>query len=212
MYKILIIVLNFIFLSTVFAQEVKYTERNIYKGSKGVIDFSVCDINNDGKDDLVAINSFTHSLFWLEQISYANFSHQEISGMLEYPTAFVICDLNNDNLLDIVVSDVSGLYLFIQTDSLQFIKKSISDKSDDSWKLIALDYDMDNDLDIISCSRNNDNILVHINDNMSFDIIEVTTSDASPQSLDVADFNKDGELDFISTSRDKENLSLFSRN
>ena len=211
MRKSLLLLLNFLFISTAMTQELKYAETNIYKGSKGITDFDICDLNNDGKEDVVAINSFTHSLFWLEQVSYAEFNHHEISGMLEYPTASAICDLNNDNLLDIVVSDEFGLYYFIQTDSLQFTKTTISDKSADSWKVIALDYDMDNDLDIISASRKNNNILIHINNNLNFDIIEVTTSDASPQSLDVADFNKDGELEFISTSRDKENLSFFTK-
>jgi len=198
---------------TLFANEKDFTPnyepKLIYQGEKGLIDFEILDFNNDQINDIVIINYFLHSIDWLEGTNHGKYITHNISTLFESPSKFLVEDFNSDGKKDIVVSGKNGLYIFVQANAYNFIRRKISESIVDCWGMKAVDIDRDDDLDLVTISQKNNMLMWHKNTNGDFQNILISDTLTKVYSLDLIDANQDNKIDLVVSSKKMDNVILY---
>ena len=198
---------------TLFANEKdfipNYEPKLIYQGEKGLIDFEILDFNNDQINDIVIINYFLHSIDWLEGTSHGKYITHNITTLFEAPSKFLVEDFNGDGKKDVVVSGKNGLYIFVQANAYNFIRRKISESIIDCWGMKAVDIDRDDDLDLVTISQKNNILMWHKNTDGDFQNILISDSLTKVYSLDLIDANQDNNIDLVVSSKKMDNVILY---
>ncbi|MGM0581029.1 MAG: T9SS type A sorting domain-containing protein [Bacteroidota bacterium] len=147
--------------------------------------------------------------FTLAQINFNEVGIDSISSKvstLEYNNVqFHFLDTNSDSYTDLVLNDGINTLLFVNDGNGNF---SFSKQLDIVGRIRKLvDYDFDNDIDIVSLEDNIDQLRVYLNNGTNtFIESNIIESEASAcgfgcfDSIDFGDANNDGYMDVISSS------------
>ncbi len=192
------------------------TAYSTIKGT-GPTDVVVGDLNNDGQLDIVATLYFNVGIIVFLGYGDGTFFRQLVysTGSQSHPSACALGDVNNDNRLDVVVSDYNNgnvVVLLGNGDESFSNKISYSTGSDSYPTSVALgDFNNDTVLDIVVTNYNTNTIGVFLGFtyiNGSREGICSTGSSPHPRAVALADFNKDTQLDIVMTNYGLDNVEV----
>jgi hypothetical protein len=178
---------------------------------------AVGDLNNDGRLDIV-VSLYTDSSI-IVFIGYGNgtFSRQSVytTGSQSYPSACVLGDVNNDNRLDVVITDLYNdnvVVLFGDGDGSFSNRRNYSTGSvSESVSITLGDFNNDSILDIVVANQNTNTIGVFLGFtyiNGVRESIYSTGSSPHPRAVALADFNKDTQLDIVMANYGLDNVEV----
>jgi hypothetical protein len=186
----------------------------------GPTDACVGDLNNDGRLDIVVTlhDSFGIIVF----LGYGNdtFSRQLIysTGSQSQPFACALGDVNNDNRLDVAVSDFGNgnVVVLLGDGHGSFSNKiSYSTGSDSGSISVAFgDFNNDSILDIVVANYNTNTIGVLLGFSYIYGVREsicATGSFSHLRAVALADFNKDTQLDIVMANYGLDNVEVLLR-
>lgn len=194
----------------------EYKKRIIHPLS-GAIKVEIANMDNDEEDEIVVLFAQEHEL-----IMIWDYENNTLSGKqaLQFQPAFgavdfQLRDMNGDGLKDIIVgngdnSDLStvlknyhGIRVFINNGAKEFSEGYFMPTHGVS-KIVAEDFDLDGDTDIISISNFGDftnpnfksvRLLLNKGD-LNFDVSGIKDlPDFRWQTIDVSDYDNDGDID-----------------
>jgi len=178
---------------------------------------SVGDLNADGKDDIffgsskyIASQVYVQGDSTFQQITYPEIKMDSIKEDI----TSIIADFNNDGINDLIIGTGGADFFnemkpltdsyYISSDSV-FTKKAFPEMFENTSVLLKLDYDHDNDLDIIVCNQsisadygNRPNSYLLKNTDGNFNITENPFNQLGMiTDAIVTDFNNDGWEDLL---------------
>jgi hypothetical protein len=211
--KKIILFIWFIFLSSVIYSQVEFSDPNIIaddfepRANKSI---SVCDIDNDGDNDVVATDYTAIGemplLTWYENDGSGNFTRHIVStenlSSEENICGTCVCtaDLDNDNDRDIILGAFTG------ENSIAWFENIDNNGNFSSFKTIkgteghhfwphAADFDNDGDADVIDADW--DGLEFYRNTNGHGTFNKETINGDAPASLISLDVGNDGDNDII---------------
>lgn len=174
------------------------------------------DIDNDSDSDVLIIERNADRVAWYENLDgLGNFGSKiTISTDLDWPIFGVVGDIDNDNDIDILsygydgdnvgwLENINGQGSF---SGLQVITTEV----DSPIQVFLADIDLDNDLDVVSTSLNDNKIAWYenIDGQGSFGPQLIISLDiVHPRTLFVQDLDNDGDNDIITSYWDNDNES-----
>lgn len=179
------------------------------------------DFNHDNHLDIAVTNSIAHDVGVL--IGYGNGSFADvifyIGDMNSLPVAIALGDLNNDNWLDMIVTNFG-------TDTINILLASMHGRIEQQMiyfaGLSSRPYsvgigDLNNDtyLDIVVANLLLDSVGVFMgygNGSFANEIMYSTSSGSRPSSVTVGDFNNDHRLDIAVANTNTQNIGIFFGN
>ncbi|CAF3652269.1 unnamed protein product [Rotaria sp. Silwood1] len=185
-----------------------FTTAAIYSAGIGSIPsrIAVGDIDNDNHLDIVFGNGGNSSIgiFY----GYGNGSFPSVtmysSVISSYAQAIAIGDINNDSLLDIVVSitNPSGLLFFVNHNNRSFrmIEFYSTGSQSTPYSIALADFNRDNRSDVVIANTDFNEMRVLMgygNGTFSKERTYPTGSESEPYFVIVTDFNHDDQLDII---------------
>ncbi|CAF1427744.1 unnamed protein product [Adineta ricciae] len=178
----------------------------------------IADFNNDNRSDIAVVNRVAGTVGLFLATDNGNFTYRAVFsvGTGAGPNAGAIADFNNDGRMDIVVNIYynRAFEILLGQGDGTFISKasySIDSLARPSWTTIA-DWNNDNQLDIIVCSCDTNNIFVfygygdgtfHAGRTYS------TGNNSCPLSSAAGDFNKDGLFDIVTGNANSGTIGVF---
>ena len=178
----------------------------------------IANLNNDEWTDLVVANHGRNNIGILYGYNYATFVlHRTYStGYRSLPGSVSVSDMNNDNRLDIVVTNelLNNIVMFLGDENGSFTNQITYSTGDDSHPRAMVVADMNNDtwLDIIVGNVRTHSLRVLLsNSNGTFEnkIINLVGINSSPTLIIVGDLNNDNRLDVITTDYNRDNVAVF---
>jgi len=116
---------------------------------------AIGDVNGDGFDDLYLCQPSgvpNQLLLRAEDGTVRNVSAEAGMDWLDFASAALIVDLDNDGDQDIAIATNSGVVVVEQVSPLRFERRALLQAADsDVESLSAIDYDLDGDLDLYLC-------------------------------------------------------------
>jgi hypothetical protein len=196
-----------------FSNQTPYSTR---KGS-GPTDVVVGDLNNDGRLDIVVTLYYSFGIIVFLGYGNGTFSRQLIysTGSRSRPYACALGDVNNDNRLDVAVTDNSNgnvVVLMGDGDGRFSNKRNYSTGSDSGPISVAFgDFNNDRILDIVVANKNTNTIGVFLGFpyiNGVRESICSTGSSPYPRAVALGDFNKDTQLDIVMANYGLNNVEV----
>ncbi|CAF1085715.1 unnamed protein product [Adineta ricciae] len=179
------------------------------------------DLNNDHQIDIVSANYYGNNIqiffghgdgLLTDPISYS-------TGSGSYPTSVAISDFNNDQHLDIVVTNFNtdNIGIFYNYGNGSFKNQLIYSTNSQSYPIFvtAGDFNRDNQSDIIVANYYAHNIGIFYNyGNGSFknQIIYSTNTGSYPRCIAISDFNNDNYPDVVVANSGLNNIGIFLNN
>ncbi|CAF2520379.1 unnamed protein product [Rotaria sp. Silwood2] len=182
---------------------------------------AVHDFNNDGRVDIVVVNSGTNDIGIL--LGYGNGSFATMirysTGENSKPVAIVLTDINNDGRIDIVVTNsaTKNIGILFGHGNLIFDDIIICPTGNNSrpQSVAVGDFDNDGQMDIVITNYHDDSISIFLGyENGSF-TTQVTYSagyQSWPSWITVGDFNNDNRLDIATSNFNMNNVGIFLGN
>ena len=172
--------------------------------------FTVADINNDGRPDLIVSDSYNSGLTTYIQnptpqpaTGYAQ--HQYTAG--NNSIGLAAADINNDGQTDLITADSQGATLTVLTNNGSGIFGSnvTLNVGSQPFSVAAADINNDGRVDLISANFNGGSITIYTNHGGIF--VSNTTinlplapSAHQPYSIVAADLNNDGKVDLVTAN------------
>ncbi|CAF1095868.1 unnamed protein product [Rotaria sordida] len=185
-------------------------------GTNGI---DIGDVNKDNKLDIVVVNRNDGNVGVFLGQGNGSFSEQETfsTGNGSSPAGLALNDLNNDNILDLVVtSHENGLLLvFLGTGNGTFTKTlELSTGSNSGPYLIVInDFNKDNRRDIAVGNGDGNYVGIFLGDGTGkFSAQTIYSIESGPYALVTADFNRDGLLDIVTANYYGNNTSILLGN
>lgn len=149
--------------------------------------------NNDDYLDIVAVNANTHDLTVLPGNGDGTFKAGVVSLAGYSPHSVIACNLNGDNLDDIVISGSGGTYAYVSTGNYNFSELI---PCGSGYASAVGDFDNDGDIDVATTDWNQDKMFIYLNNGLGIFIEaqSISTSDY-PHTIIAADVNNDGKQD-----------------
>ncbi len=177
----------------------------------------VGDFNHDNNLDIAAVNFGTSSIVVLFGVGDGTFllGRPFLTGFGSQPFTLSIGDFNNDNQLDIAVTNnfANNLVIFLASRSEPFGSVSLYaiDAGSQSHSVVTGDLDNDGRSDSVLTNPGLDNIRVSIGYDLQ-DFEEVysysTGNGSAPWSVALADFNNDTYLDIVVANSKTDNIMI----
>jgi hypothetical protein len=193
------------------AQQIPFTDQSslLPSGLSSGNSIAVCDMNNDGKDDIVRASQNVTMFIDYQQAPNALFTEQSFSNYLDDPWAMCVGDVNNDMYNDVMWGGGS-VYVYLWNGS-QYVGGNATTAAGQNYIFVQgtnfADVNNDGNLDVFSC---NDIDMPHIylgngsggwTDGQS--TMPLATFPASDNSGNYAsiwsDINNDGLIDLMIT-------------
>ncbi|CAF3754506.1 unnamed protein product, partial [Adineta steineri] len=196
-----------------FADQITYS----VSAGTGPYDIAIGDVNNDDHQDIIitiyAIQSILIFLGGGDGVFLQGNTYSTGSG--SEPLSTAVGDLNNDNQLDIIVSNcgTNNVIVFIgEGDGTFPVQRTYStgNNSCPTWTALG-DINNDSIIDIIVADNGTNMIGVFLGSSYITGILEDTYSTGSsphPHGLALGDFNHDGQLDIIIANYDLNNVGV----
>jgi streptogramin lyase len=180
-------------------------------------DLAEADFNNDGRSDIVVVNSNTSTIGVF--LGYGNGSFAAIltysTGNYSYPMAVTVSDFNNDKQLDIVVADIAidsiGILLGYGNGTFSIVKTYSTGQGSAPFAITFGDFNNDDRLDIVVANIASNSIAVLLGygdgtfeNQMTFS----TGSNSQPYWVTVGDFNSDNRLDVATANFNGDNVGI----
>lgn len=129
----------------------------IGRASGGAKTLETIDFNNDGLDDLMAINLFDGEVLAYENLGDGSFSTKKFKSGINYPSAMDSFDWNNDGYQDLFIAEygvgVSGIKMYLNDGNGDFIfEKKFTFETARPYAFSVLDYDLDGLPDMVISS------------------------------------------------------------
>ena len=197
----------------------RFTTVKMYSsGGSFPISVAVGDLNDDHRLDIVVANFATNNLGILLGDGNGAFPTVELyfNGPRSGPQSIAICDLNNDDHMDILVanSGTDSIGVLFGYGNGTFQNQVILSRLQSFrpvWVLVS-DFNNDNLIDIAISNYNADTVGVLLgNGNVTFAPMTIysTGSSSTPGCLNAGDFNNDNILDLAVVNRGTSNIRLF---
>ncbi|CAF1482117.1 unnamed protein product [Rotaria sp. Silwood1] len=177
----------------------------------------VGDFNNDSRLDIVVTNYGGYSIGVFLGNGDGTFSNQTeySTGYYSWPWGITIGDFNNDDRLDVVVSNQYGysIGVFLGNRNGSFSNQIEYPTGENSLPIgIAVgDFNNDNRMDIVVANYGSDNVGVFFGTGNGMFLTQVTYSTgyvSGPYWVTVGDFNKDDQLDIAVTLSLSDKLAI----
>ncbi|CAF0743855.1 unnamed protein product [Adineta ricciae] len=192
----------------------KNVSTNIYDQSQII----VADFNKDTKLD-IAITDYSNSriIILLGDQSFA-YTNRLIywNGFGTNPSSIATRDINNDNRLDILVTNYAtnsiGVYLGYDPGVFKNTNSYFTGDFSNPKSIATGDLNNDNQTDIIVGNNQADNIGIFFgsgNGTFSNQTTYSTGSNSTPSCLQITDFNNDQRLDIIVTLSKSDTIGIF---
>ncbi|CAF0975299.1 unnamed protein product [Rotaria sp. Silwood1] len=177
------------------------------------------DLNNDGSIDIAVTNQDTKNIGIFFGHGNGTFSSQTTIpiGFESILTMIAIADLNNDTILDIVVSDlgkgdgnISVLYGY-GYGKFAMLKTYSTGVNSYPTCFVIYDFNNDNRVDLAIIIPNTATIIIMLRDKITPFATQITISignDSSPTSVAVGDFNNDDRLDIAVANAGTHNIGI----
>ena len=178
---------------------------------------AVAHLNNDHHLDFIVANSGTNSIGIFLSNDNGTFQDQQriLTGDQSRPSSIVVCHINDDQDLDIVVANYlnNNLGIFLGNGNGTFNNQIIIslDSSHPVFVTFA-DLNNDNHTDLVVANDGTHSIsILHGYGDGSFDHQQIysTGYDSFPSSIGIADFNQDHYLDLAVTNSGTNNIGIF---
>src|SRR5215469_316368 len=169
--------------------------------SYGVGDFpsagAVGDVNNDGKQDVVTVNSVGGNLSALLGNGNGTFRPAISSGSnLGGSQAMVLADFNNDGFLDVATAgNPSTVTVLGGNGTGSFTLKGTITLAAEGLSLVAADFNGDGNIDLVAATAGAGVSVLLGNGDGTFQSPVLYSAGVGPNDVAVADFNGDGKLD-----------------
>ncbi|CAF3678182.1 unnamed protein product [Adineta steineri] len=176
------------------------------------------DINKDNYIDIISVNSLNDTITLFMGDENTSFQIQKIysTGSNSYPTGITFADFNNDNRLDLVLTNknTNNIGLLIGYDYASFYNQITYSNMNalGPWGIRVADFNHDNYLDIIISFSltNNIGILLGTNNETFMDLFLFSTGDNSiPRAILTADFNNDNHSDILVVNFGLSNIAIY---
>jgi hypothetical protein len=178
---------------------------------------AVGDFNNDSRLDIAFANSGSDNVGILLGYGDGQFSSHMIypTGCQSHPNSIILDDFNNDNRLDIVVSNfgTGNVGILLGNGNGTFASQTTysTDANSQPYSVAVGDFNNDSRLDIAvaNLGTNNVGILFGYGDGTFANQTTYSTSDDSyPKAVAIGDFNNDGRLDIIIANFGASNIGV----
>ena len=179
---------------------------------------SVVDLDNDGDNDIVELHSHHNAIRMLENKDGAFVTKHEVysAGSVIAPIQPRFIDWDHDGDLDVLVaSQVSGevsLYLFDAQSQTFSGRRAVLSNVPDIYELKTIDFDNDNDYDLLLVQRLKHDVLLVENKDGKFDADDVinvfSPRPAGGTTIRIADIDNDGDEDMVSAMRNSISYRL----
>lgn len=149
--------------------------------------------NNDNFLDIVAVNSNESNLSVLPSNGDGTFAARVVSPAGYAPTSVIACNLNGDNLDDLIISSSQGTYAFVAVGNCKFSERITCGSG---YNSAVGDFDNDGDTDVATTDWNQSKIFIYLNNGAaSFTELQVIYAPGHPEEIIAADINNDGKQD-----------------
>jgi len=149
--------------------------------------------NNDNFLDIVAVNANEGKLTVLPNNGDGTFAVGVVSPAGYAPTSVITCNLNGDNLDDLVISGSSETYAYVSIGNCEF---SPLIPCGSGYSSAVGDFDKDGDTDVATTDWNQDKMFIYLNNGAaSFTAAQVINTSDYPQQIIAEDINNDGKQD-----------------
>ena len=186
-----------------------FTENLVDDNLNRVNAIDVDDVDNDGDNDIVAINSNDGKINLYKNDGNGNFIKQMI-GQVSGGMDVKIHDLNNDGNPEIIALGINQLAYFKNNGNGTFgLRQMIDDALIQGREIEIADFDNDGDNDIALTDRFDNSLSVFENDNLVFtkDIIDNNLSQV--ESISISDFDGDNDIDIFTSSLGDNEINYF---
>ncbi|WP_276481284.1 FG-GAP-like repeat-containing protein [Paraflavitalea pollutisoli] len=182
--------------------------RKTFNTGENPVDLAVRDMNNDGKPDVVTVNSNGHSISVLQNLSTAStisFAAKVDFATGQWPHGLSIDDLTGDGKPDVVVANHDGKSISLLRNTSQGGALSFAPKIDQGvggivYCAVTADFNGDGLIDIAATNASTGRVLVFRNLGVTSDTVrlappkEIVTT-GQPLYIAAADLNGDGKPD-----------------
>ncbi|UII22200.1 FG-GAP-like repeat-containing protein [Fulvivirga ligni] len=130
--------------------EPAFNDKSISSNLISPFDVKAGDIDGDGDLDLVVPWASSGIVTWHENDGELNFT-EHIAGSIK-ATGVFLADLNLDGNMDILAGNQQDTLVWFQNDGAQnFTKHAIANNAARPYKIYAIDFDGDGDMDVLAC-------------------------------------------------------------
>jgi hypothetical protein len=180
------------------------------------VSIETSDFNNDHHLDIVVVNIQSKNIYALLGYGNGSFSDPIVSvdGNNMDPTSVTVGDFNNDNLLDICVSDSGGTIIVYHGIGDGFFRHpiiySIGFSTNPAW-VVAGYFNTDDYLDIAVANSGSNTVEIFFGggcDPYSSQMTYFSGDDSRPIFVTVGDVNNDHYLDILVTKEDTNNVGI----
>jgi hypothetical protein len=182
------------------------------------ISVAVSDFNNDNRLDIVVANGWAYNvgIFY----GYGDGTFSDIitysTGSYSTPISVVVGDFNNDDRLDVAVTNygTDNIGVFFGHGNGTFSSQTTFSTGSGSkpYALAIGDFNNDNQLDIAVANYGSNNLgvlLGCINGTFFSQLTYLTGDDSQPFSIAAGDFNNDSRLDVVVANLATDNVAVF---
>ncbi|CAF1361048.1 unnamed protein product [Adineta steineri] len=183
----------------------------------GPYTITIGDVNNDKHQDIIITMFFSQNILIFFGYGNGTFvkGNTYSTGSGSQPLSVAIGDLNNDNRLDIFVSNcvTDNVAVFIGASDGTFLNQRTYSTGNNSCptRVVLSDINNDNILDMVVADNGTNMIGVFLGSTYMNGILEGTYSTGSsphPHGLALGDFNHDGQLDITIANYGLDNVGV----
>lgn len=193
-----------------------FAPRVMYQTDPNPLDVVAGDINSDGHLDLITANREGRSLSVFLGNGGGSLKPIEAVPTELGSTSLALADLNNDSILDVVVSvcnvgcDKNSIKIFHGLGDGRFVEHDSIAVTGVPYNIAIADFDNDGWLDIAASDAAQHRLMVlrNIDGSDSFDEISLPTAER-PIAFTIGDVNQDGYTDLVSANQWGKSSTVF---
>jgi len=175
----------------------------------------VADMNNDSLPDIIAAADGSDAIVWWENLGQNenNWDQHYITTGFQGSCRVDVVDLNFDNQLDIIgtawESHEVSIWICDNIQGNDWSKTLVTNNLFYAAKGQGIDYDLDNDIDIVATGYGSGEVNIYENSNFVFTNHTLQSDFEGTQTLKVFDIDSDGDEDIIAGAGIDGDLLLF---